>query len=627
MLQSIKLPGLWWTRINPKMLIPALAILAVLFPALAHAADPDFGGVSQFRERWVAQDGLVGAAGINRPYTWGPNVPGAPATLAENYADSPGGTRRVLYLDKARMEINNPATGFVTTGLAVKELVSGRRQDGDNVFTTLAPSQTQVAGDPVASNPNTPVYASFQNLVTLGNTDGNSKPNAVGQLINQFVAKNGTVSIITPPENITLGAYQTQTGHNIAAPFEVFKNQRGPVTDPATGATLDNQPIYTNDPTSNVFGLAISEPYWVNTKIAGLDQTVLVQLFERRVLTYNPSLPSNKVEMGNLGQHYYQWRYVESVGTPATTPPTNPPTVPPTTPPTVPPAKTNSFEGKWKTNFASLTLKLTGNSVSGTFKPYAGTVTYNLAGTVSGKTLIGYYNDIPSNIFSFELDSSGNSFTGVWDGVNQWCGVKSGPLPVGCGFSGSWNSNFSTLTLTQDGDKISGSYLQYNDPTITSIAATIDGAHGRPFLNGTYGAKASDTLHFEMNGNGKGFDGNYHAIYQWCGVRSGPLPAGCGWSGTWKINYQGLTYTIHLVQNGTSVTGTQDGTTASISGSLDIGGYTLKGIYFNVVFQWYMVNHETSGQQFDGKYYLTGTEQGMCGWRDGASQPSPCYRH
>jgi hypothetical protein len=40
---------------------------------------------------------------------------------------------------------------------------------------------------------------------------------------------------------------------------------------------------------------------------------VMVQVFERRVLTYtadNP--PAFQVEMGNIGQHYYQWRYCTS---------------------------------------------------------------------------------------------------------------------------------------------------------------------------------------------------------------------------------------------------------------------------------------------------------------------------
>ena len=37
---------------------------------------------------------------------------------------------------------------------------------------------------------------------------------------------------------------------------------------------------------------------------------MLVQLYERRVLTYVPDAPEGfKVQMGNIGQHYYDWRY------------------------------------------------------------------------------------------------------------------------------------------------------------------------------------------------------------------------------------------------------------------------------------------------------------------------------
>jgi LPXTG-site transpeptidase (sortase) family protein len=37
---------------------------------------------------------------------------------------------------------------------------------------------------------------------------------------------------------------------------------------------------------------------------------VLIQAFERRVLTYAPDQPAGwKVQMGNIGQHYFEWRY------------------------------------------------------------------------------------------------------------------------------------------------------------------------------------------------------------------------------------------------------------------------------------------------------------------------------
>ena len=46
----------------------------------------------------------------------------------------------------------------------------------------------------------------------------------------------------------------------------------------------------------------------------GVDHDVLVQPFQRRVLTYSPDNPSGwQVEMGNVGRHYYLWRYGEDL--------------------------------------------------------------------------------------------------------------------------------------------------------------------------------------------------------------------------------------------------------------------------------------------------------------------------
>ena len=57
-------------------------------------------------------------------------------------------------------------------------------------------------------------------------------------------------------------------------------------------------------------GLAITEPYWTTVRVGGTPQDVLVQCFERRCLTYTPgNAPTWQVEAGNVGQHYYHWRY------------------------------------------------------------------------------------------------------------------------------------------------------------------------------------------------------------------------------------------------------------------------------------------------------------------------------
>ena len=56
-------------------------------------------------------------------------------------------------------------------------------------------------------------------------------------------------------------------------------------------------------------------------------------LFERRVLTYTDTNPDPyKVEMGNIGQHYYHWRYASTAPVPATgNAPTTGSTAPPAT--------------------------------------------------------------------------------------------------------------------------------------------------------------------------------------------------------------------------------------------------------------------------------------------------------
>ncbi|MCA1667835.1 MAG: peptidase domain-containing protein, partial [Thermomicrobia bacterium] len=48
---------------------------------------------------------------------------------------------------------------------------------------------------------------------------------------------------------------------------------------------------------------------WANVKVNGKTVPVLVQAFERRVLTYTPDNPVLfRVEYGNIGRAYYAWR-------------------------------------------------------------------------------------------------------------------------------------------------------------------------------------------------------------------------------------------------------------------------------------------------------------------------------
>jgi hypothetical protein len=63
-------------------------------------------------------------------------------------------------------------------------------------------------------------------------------------------------------------------------------------------------------------GFPVSEPFWARVQVGGQQRQVLMQVFERRVLTYDPANPRGwRVEMGNIGRHYYRWRYGEELPT------------------------------------------------------------------------------------------------------------------------------------------------------------------------------------------------------------------------------------------------------------------------------------------------------------------------
>jgi hypothetical protein len=255
---------------------------------------------------WQRTDKPVAGGAAVRSWVWGPNP--FTAGLYEPYAEAPGGSRLVQYFDKSRMEINNPAGDrgsmwFVTNGLLVYEMVTGRMMTGDAAFEARSPAGEAVAGDWAESNAACPTYASFGGLI------GWPAGSRVGQKATATLAKDGAVGD-DPGKGgyggTTLAYYEAATGHNIPQVMWDFMNRSGL--------------IYVNGSYQNAkivdwlfaFGYPISEPYWVRCKVAGVEKDILVQLFERRVLTYTPANPAGwQVEMGNVGMHYYRWRYGE----------------------------------------------------------------------------------------------------------------------------------------------------------------------------------------------------------------------------------------------------------------------------------------------------------------------------
>lgn len=264
---------------------------------------------ASFRQVWERTDLPVAdnAPGLGaRSWIWGPQ----PATgrTYEPYAESPGGQRLVQYFDKSRMEITDPDAArnlwYVTNGLLVIELIEGKRQIGHTSFADATSSNQAVAGDPEAVNPHAPTYRSFRNVaypVTSART-----PQRTGEVVTAVLHKDGTTS--DNPDlaryNVTLAAYDDQLGHNIPQVFTTFFAQHGLVYEQGRyvqGSIIDW--VF-------VVGLPISEPYRARVKVGGVEKDVLMQAFQRRVLTYTPANdPAWRVEMGNVGQHYLRWRY------------------------------------------------------------------------------------------------------------------------------------------------------------------------------------------------------------------------------------------------------------------------------------------------------------------------------
>jgi LPXTG-site transpeptidase (sortase) family protein len=282
-------------------------------PSTAQAAIPSNPDLAYLRV-WERTDYLVALGATQRSWYWGP----APFSVTdESYQQSPSNFRQVHYWDKSRMEITKPggdrnSKWYVTNGLLVREMVSGRVQTGDDSYYNWGSANVPVAGDTLEFNPSAPTYSSFKDIASL-NLDKRALPST--RPVITTLEKDGETGINTTlatryPET-TIAYYESKLGHNIPAPFWRFMNLAGPVT---INHRTVNQVI---EDWVFAFGLPITEPYWTRSRVAGVEKDVMVQLFERRVLTYTPSnAPAFQVEMGNVGRHYFAWRYERGVQPP-----------------------------------------------------------------------------------------------------------------------------------------------------------------------------------------------------------------------------------------------------------------------------------------------------------------------
>ena len=254
-----------------------------------------------FERTWERTDRPVRESQVQRTWMWGNGS--ITGVMTEPYADTDTGFRQVQYFDKSRMEIADTGDGdvlwSVTNGLLVVEMMTGRVQIGDDAFIWREPAAVNVAGDPESG----PTYAAMGRL--------RNEPAATrGTILTQRLNADGTV--VTEPSLAALGVkaeqYVPETRHTIAAPFWSFMNATGLVHEDGVdriGQLFEN-PYYAT-------GYPITEAYWTTVELAGTPVVLLVQCFERRCLTYTPDNAEGwQVEAGNVGQHYYRWRYGET---------------------------------------------------------------------------------------------------------------------------------------------------------------------------------------------------------------------------------------------------------------------------------------------------------------------------
>ena len=287
-----------------RIVLAALSLLVALtaVPAALAQSVPENDA---FARTWSRHDLPVLDGDVDRTWMWGEGFTGA---MIEAYEDSPDGRRTVQYFDKARMEISNPEANpdelwYVSNGLLVVEMFEGQIQVGHAAFVDRAgsePPHINVAGD--LNDLDAPTYATLAGLRY-------EPPFAAGAAIIQRVDRNGlvTTDAALAEHGVTAEHLVDVPGirHRVASPFWNFVNSSGPIWEDGElqEGLLFPEAFYAT-------GLPLTEAYWATVSVAGTDRDVLTQCFERRCLTYTPDNPEGwQVEAGNVGQHYYEWRY------------------------------------------------------------------------------------------------------------------------------------------------------------------------------------------------------------------------------------------------------------------------------------------------------------------------------
>lgn len=258
-------------------------VLVMLIPFAVQGADR-FAS-PEFEQQWNSVEGSI-------PNFWGPLATarnGQTEQYVEGVYNGEPGKRLVQYFDKARMEKTNPDRP-VTNGLLTVELKTGALQRGDVSFEQRKAAMIEIAGDQDAPGPSYATLNALTERVAQRNGavdrgyDGASKT-----FVNVPPASDPELAFVTYQ-----GDPGGRFGQNVPKAFWDYLQA-------IPGGWL------------TTMGYPISEAFGAQVQVNGQSTFVVVQAFERRVLTYTPTNPARfRVEFGNIGRHYYRWRYEQS---------------------------------------------------------------------------------------------------------------------------------------------------------------------------------------------------------------------------------------------------------------------------------------------------------------------------
>jgi hypothetical protein len=182
-------------------------------------------------------------------------------------------------------------------------MMTGRIQVGYEDFVEVEPASLSAVGDP-----NTyPTYVDLQSLYQA--PDANT-PEETGVPATRLLQPDGSLtSFLDYQDDPATLLLDSPNAYGVPRGFLDFQHSYGIIYRDGRAEQAVQGPVYFP---KFVFGFPVTRAYWVNSRVGGHDMPILFQVFERRVLTYNPAnSPGARVEMGNVGQHYFNWRYTQ----------------------------------------------------------------------------------------------------------------------------------------------------------------------------------------------------------------------------------------------------------------------------------------------------------------------------